>query len=903
MAAMASRRDGLTAEEAAERLRRHGPNRLPPPKARSAAARFLAQFDNLLIAVLLVAGAITLGLRHWVDSGVIFGVVLINALIGQLQEGKAEKALEAIRRMLSPQATVLRDRRRQAIDAEGVVPGDVVLLEPGDRVPADVRLLETRNLQVQEALLTGESLPVEKGEAPVDPAAPLGDRCSMAYAGTLVTRGSGWGVVVATALESELGGISSMLRSVEKLETPLLKQIRQFSRWLTAAILALAAATFLVGVLVHHFALPDMFLGAVGLAVAAIPEGLPAVITITLAIGVQRMARRSAIVRRLPAVETLGSVTVICSDKTGTLTRNEMTVRRVALRGGVVEVQGVGYGPEGTLRREGRELPPEALPELVEAARGGALCSDSELQLRDGEWSVSGDPMEGALLALAAKSGLDLPALASQMPRLDAIPFDPERRLMATAHPGPAGRVLYVKGAPEVLLELSSWQRAPGGGREPLEPAYWLARVEEIASRGERALAIATRELDREPASLSPEDVGDLTLLAVAGIADPPRPEAIAAVGHCLRAGIDVKMVTGDHALTAQAIGAQLGLRGHSSMTGAELDTHDDAQLAGRALETDVFARMNPAHKLRLVRALQARGKVTAMTGDGVNDAPALKQADVGIAMGRGGTEVSKEAAELVLADDNFATIAAAVEEGRTVYDNVKKAITFILPTNLGEALTIVAAVAVGTTLPITAVQILWVNMITAVTLALAIAFEPAEQGIMLRPPRRPDEPILSGFLLWRVGFVSALLLVGVFGLYLLERRLGASVAVARTVAVNVLVACEAAYLLNSRFIEASALNRSGLLGSRLAWGAIGLVAALQVLFTYAPPFQKLFDTRALGAGSWARVFAVAVGLLLAVEVEKAILRRLHGRPPRGTAQAGRAESPWTLGPRPSRAH
>ncbi|NNG12599.1 MAG: cation-transporting P-type ATPase, partial [Halobacteria archaeon] len=811
MARLQVSQNGLTDDEVTRRLARHGPNRLPEPKTRSPLVRFLFQFHNVLIYVLLVACGVTAMLGHWVDSGVILGVVVINAVIGYVEEGKAEIALRAIRRMLSPKAMVVRAGQRVTLPAEQLVPGDLVLLQSGDKVPADLRLIRVKSLQVQEAVLTGESVAVEKQAGEVADSAVLGDRRSMAYSGTIVTYGQGTGVVVATGLYTEIGRISAMLAHVETLTTPLLRQMGQFARWLTGAIIAIAAATFAFGVLARDYTAAEMFLAAVGLAVAAIPEGLPAIMTITLAIGVQRMARRNAIIRRLPAVETLGSVTVICSDKTGTLTRNEMTVKSVATTTGLFEVSGVGYDPHGGFQLEDKEIQLGDYPILSELTRASLLCNDAALHEREGDWVLHGDPTEGALLTLGLKAGLDPAFEMEEWPRTDVIPFESEHRFMATLHHDHAGHgFAYVKGAPERLFEMCTQQRF-GGEDVPFDISYWSRQMDMMARHGQRVLAIASKAATATHRSLTFADLETgLTLLGIVGIIDPPREDAIQAVRQCQSAGIRVKMITGDHAVTAVAIGAQMGIGdGHSVLGGHEIEALDDEQLRAIVDEVDIFARSSPEHKLRLVQALQANGQVVAMTGDGVNDAPALKRADVGTAMGQQGTEVAKEAAEMVLADDNFASIAHAVEEGRTVYDNLKKAILFILPTNGGEALTIIAAIAVGRSLPITPVQILWVNMITAVTLALALAFEPPEKGVMQRPPRNPRKALLSGMFIWRIVFVSLILVAGTFGLFIWERDQGADIELARTVAVNTLVMFEIFYLFNSRYISAPVLNRA----------------------------------------------------------------------------------------------
>ena len=869
-------RTGLSQAEVERRLERYGPNRLKPPRQRGPFVRFLLQFHNVLIYVLLAAALVTAFLEHWVETGVIVGVVVINAIIGFIQEGKAEKALDAIRRMLSLQATVLREGGRRLIPAEEVVPGDIVLLQSGDKVPADLRLLEVKSLRIEEAALTGESEPVEKSITAVAELAATGDRFCMAYSSTLVVYGQGMGVAVATADSTEIGRISTMLEQVQELTTPLLRQVAVFGRWLTVVILGLAAGTFIYGSLLGSYSMSEMFLAAVGLAVAAIPEGLPAIMTITLALGVQKMARRNAIIRRLPAVETLGAVTVICTDKTGTLTRNEMTVQRVITTDQVFEVSGAGYAPHGGFSRDRQEVSASDHLRILDMARAGLLCNDAQLREIDGLWRIEGDPTEGALIPLALKAGLDPVYERESLPRTDVIPFESEHRFMATLHHDHAGHgFIYVKGAPERVLEMCANQRSLGEDRA-LDIAYWLSRTEETAALGQRLLAVATKPVVTTHRELNFSDMKQgFTLLGLFGIIDPPRDEAIAAVRECQSAGIRVKMITGDHAITARAIGAQLGIgNGQVVLTGGDLENMDDAQLQHVVAGVDVFARASPEHKLRLVKALQANGEIVAMTGDGVNDAPALKRADVGVAMGMKGTEVAKEAAEMVLADDNFATIAHAVEEGRTVYDNLKKTIVYIMPTNGGEAGMIMIAILLGMTLPITPVQILWINMATAVTLALSLAFERAEAGVMQRPPRDPREPMLSGFMAWRIAFVSALLVSGSLGLFLWEQAQGASIEASRTVAVNTLVMGEIVYLFNCRYLLAPVVSWEGFFGNRYVLIAIGVLVIVQMLFTYAPVMQNLFGTTAIDAAAWARIAAFGTLLFIAVEVEKYLIRR-----------------------------
>ncbi|MCP4993935.1 MAG: cation-transporting P-type ATPase [Gammaproteobacteria bacterium] len=871
--------DGLSKQEISNRVLKYGPNLLPEPKSRSAVIRFLYQFHNVLIYVLMAAGVVTALLEHWVDASVIFGVVIINAVIGFVQEGKAENALRAIRQMLSPNAMVIRDGRQMSIPAEALVPGDVVLLQSGDRVPADLRLFRVKGLQIQESALTGESMAVEKSSNTVARESVIGDRHCMAYSGTLVTHGQGSGVVVETGAQTEIGHISKLVSEVESVTTPLLRQMAQFGRWLTLAILGIALITFTFGILIRDYAAAEMFLAAVSLAVAAIPEGLPAIMTITLAIGVQRMARRNAIIRKLPAVETLGAVTVICSDKTGTLTSNEMTVRSIATAANLFELSGTGYDPHGAISLSSQPVLPEESPLLLDVVRAALLCNDASLEKNDGEWLVHGDPMEGALLVSGIKAGLDSRMELKQYPRTDLIPFESEHCFMATLHHSHTGvAFVFLKGAPERVLDMCSRQ-VTAEGEQPLDTDYWLNRINEMAQQGQRVLAIATRTVNYEQMELTFDDVeNDLTMLGMFGLIDPPREEAVMAVQDCARAGIRVKMITGDHSITASAIARQLNLVNVDDvLTGLELDRMSEDELSQRVHDVDVYARVNPEHKLLLVRLLQEQGLIVAMTGDGVNDAPALKRADVGTAMGQNGTEAAKEAAEMVLADDNFASITHAVEEGRTVYDNIKKAILFILPTNGGEALVILAAILFGfTQLPLTPVQILWVNMITAVTLALSLAFEPPERNVMCRPPRDAHQPMLSNHLIWRVAFVSVVLMGGTFGLFLLEMERGASIEYARTVAVNTLVMFEIFYLFNSRYITASVFSWEGLTGNRYVLIAIAILILFQLAFTYLSPMQSLFGTEAIELGIWLRILLVSSSVLFLVELEKYFVRYIE---------------------------
>lgn len=871
-----TQRHGLSQPSAQQRLQQTGPNCLPTPPKQGPITRLLRQFHNILIYIMLASAVVTAFLGHWVDCGVILGAVLVNVLIGFVQEGKAEAALESIRNMLTSHATVLRDGQRQEIDARHLVPGDVVLLSSGDKVPADLRLFQVHNLRIEEAALTGESLAVEKSIEPVADEAPLGDRYCMAYSGTLVVYGQARGLVVATGSQTELGKINSLLANVQVLSTPLLRQIDRFGRWLAVIILLLVAATFALGTFWRGNDAAEMFIMSVALTASAIPEGLPAIITIMLALGVQQMAKQRAIVRHLPAVETLGSVTVICTDKTGTLTRNEMTVQRVIVSESSYEVTGIGYLPMGNFVTHQQTVVPDQQPPLTDLCRAALICNDGRLFEQHQQWCVEGDPTEGALLTLARKGGLSPETEAQLWPRLDSIPFESEHRFMATLNGTKQVRRIFLKGAPERILELCSHQRTLCG-QQILEPDYWRRMATDTAARGLRLLAIAEKSVTSDQDSLAFSDIesGDFTLLGLVGIIDPPREEAIQAVKECHTAGIQVKMITGDHAETARAIGAQLGIgQGKPVLTGAEISVMDDAKLRQVVMEVDVFARASPEHKLRLVEAMQACHQVVAMTGDGVNDAPALKRADVGIAMGHKGTEAAKEAADIVLVDDNFSTISNAVREGRAIYDNLKKSILFILPTNGGQAIIVIAAILFELALPLTPVQVLWVNMVTACTLALALAAEPIERGIMHRPPRPPSEPILTGFFIWRVVMVSLLMTLGSLGLFLWELHIGTSLEVARTMAVNVIVVGEMFYLFSSRYLVASVLNWQGLLGNRWVLICVGACTLLQVLYTYHPTLQQLFGSTALSGWAWLQIILAGSLTLLGSELEKWQLRR-----------------------------
>lgn len=879
--------DGLDLDEAKRRLERYGPNQLPAPRPRHPVLRFLAQFNNTLIYFLLSAAVVAAIIGHVVDAGVIVGVVLVNAIVGFIQEGRAEEALNAIRDMIAPHARVLRGGRQHDADARAIVPGDVVLMEAGDKAPADIRLLRARNLKVDEAILTGESVPAEKEERPTGTDAALGDRHSMVFSGTLLATGQATGIVVATGSGTEIGRISTMIGGIRTLETPLLVQINRFGRIFTLVAMTTAAALMAFAMLVHAYPWADALMIVVALAVGVVPEGLPAVITITLAIGVRRMARRNAVVRRLPAVETLGAVSVICSDKTGTLTKNEMTARRIATSDGESLVSGSGYAPEGAIGED--DTPPNRSE--TELVRSALLCNDAQLVEADGRWSVLGDPMEGALVTLAMKAGLHPETERSSWARMDEIPFDAQHRFMATLNRDPAGGGrIFVKGAPERVLAMCARQAASNagateGGETELDAVYWRRRIAAAAANGERVLGFAAAVAPAALERLAFEDVETgLVFLGIVGFIDPPREEAMAAVADCRSAGIAVKMITGDHVDTAAAIARQLAIADDPrAMTGAEIDAVPDAELGAVVEAVSVFARTSPEHKLRIVRALQNNGHVVAMTGDGVNDAPSLKQADVGIAMGRKGTEAAKEAAEMVLVDDNFASIVAAVHEGRTVFDNIRKVISWTVPTNGGETICVVLAILLGLALPMSPVQILWINMILTVTLGLVLAFEPTEPNVMRRPPRGRNAPLVTGFLAWRILFVSILFTIGVFGIFEYAMRSGQGERVARTMVVNTLVVMEIFYLFNVRYLHMTSFNLKGVFGTPAVLGAIGVVVAAQIAFTYAPFMHALFESAPVAIGDGAVIIAIGVVMMLVLEAEKALMRRMGALRPADT--------------------
>lgn len=875
--AVKSSERGLPSSDAAERLERDGPNALSEGRGVSWVRKLFEQFIQPLVIVLLGAAGLSVFLGDLVDAGVILAVVLLNGIIGFFQEFRAEQSIAALSKAILTEATVLRDEQLQRIPSEQLVQGDIVALQSGDTVPADLRLLEIRDLKVEEAGLTGESVPSSKSATVLPADTTVGDRENMAFAGSAVTYGVARGVVVAVGDATEMGRIADLMASTKALETPLTRRIGELSRLLVWVILGLAGALLIVQWLRGNSPV-ETFNTAIALAVGAIPEGLPAAVTIVLAVGVSSMAKRGALIRRLPAVETLGSTTVICSDKTGTLTENQMTVTTIVAGGETFQLTGVGFSSEGELLREDQSpVTPDVSVALFEALSCGALCNDTRLVDSEDGHKVEGDPTEAALTVAAQKAGLDGAKLADR-PRRDALPFESAHMYMGSLHEGPGGSILYVKGSTDTLLGRCGDRLSASGSPEALDIAAIQRDVHAMASRGLRVLAVARRLMPAHTTSLSHEDVRDLTFLGLVGMIDPPRAEAQRAVAACLRAGIKVKMITGDHAITAAAIAMELGLEGERTadgrlraLTGSELATLGEKELADVADSASVFARVAPEQKLSLVRALQSRGHVVAMTGDGVNDAPALKQADIGVAMGKNGTDVARSASSMILTDDNFATIAAAVEEGRGIYDNLVKFIAWTLPTNGGEGLVLLAAVVFGTTLPVLPVQLLWVNLATAM-LGTALIFEPREPGLMQRAPRPAQAPILDRALGIRTVLVSLAVGVAAFGCFWWAKATGKSIEASRTIAVNTIVVVEVGYLFACRSLTFTSFQ-IGFFTNKSVWlGAFGMFV-LQLGWTYIPLMNRLFHTAPIELWWWAVMAGIGFSVFLLAELKKALLK------------------------------
>ncbi|MEM9818870.1 MAG: HAD-IC family P-type ATPase [Cyanobacteria bacterium P01_D01_bin.6] len=874
---------GLSISAVVQRRSQFGDNALTKVKRKSLLKIWVEQFTSPLIYILVIAAVITALLQEWVDAIVIAVVVLLNALIGFVQEAKATRAMEALSRSMQSQATVLRKGEKQQIPSAELVPGDIILLQSGDKVPADLRLLTSQSLQVNESALTGESVPVEKQVTEyLAEETVLGDRVNMVYSSTFVTFGTGKGVVVATGDQTEIGQIGQLIASVEEQETHLTQQISRLSQFLLKVIAVLAVTNFAVGLL-HGETLTHMFEATISLMVAMIPEGLPAIVTIALAIGVSRMARQHAIIRKLPAVETLGSVTVICSDKTGTLTQNEMTVQNIFAGDDLFQVSGGGYAPEGKFYEAEQPIHPSEYPALMECLRAGALCNDSRLVPSEAGWRAEGDPTEVALLTSARKAGVAARAAAAEYPRLNEIPFESHYQYMATLHrhPEQLTNVVYLKGSVEKLVPCCQQQYDSDGQLRPVAPSTIERMAHEMASQGLRVLALARLELPTDTTTIAHDTVATgLTFLGIQAMIDPPRPEAIEAIQVCQTAGIDVKMITGDHIGTAIAIGQQIGLVNSTADTdqpialnSRDLENLSQEELVDTVDRVSVFARVTPKQKLRLVEALQQRSHIAAMTGDGSNDAPALQQADIGVAMGITGTEVAKEAAEMVLTNDNFATIKAAVEEGRSVFDNITKAVIFALPTNLGQGLIIMVATFLGLALPITPLQILWINTVTAILLGAPLVMEPKEPGLMQRSPRPPRSPLLRKMTIRRIFVAGVLLATFTFIAFNIALNRGQTLPAARTIAVNTLVGGEIAMLLGFRSLKYS-LPDIGFFSNLWVWGGIGAAATLQLLLTYAPSMNFLFQTAPMPHRSWGVVMIGMVILYSLIELDKRLQRQ-----------------------------
>ncbi|KAJ8145067.1 hypothetical protein OY671_001830 [Metschnikowia pulcherrima] len=902
---------GLSSADAATRLAEVGPNRSPPPQRDPSWKRILVHFDDILIYISLVSAVLKAILGDWVDFTVILAVAVINAAIGFIQEGRAESALEGIRNMSSVNAEVRRDGAWARVDADDVVPGDVVRVRSGDRVPADVRSIQATNSRVEESALTGESVAAAKSVAPVGADAGVGDRSSMLFSSTLVAAGQGVGVVTATGTATEIGRIQTMISEVRSLATPLTRQLDRFGKSLAVLILAMAVVMVIIGRVFHDFTVPELISASIGFAVAAVPEGSPALVTITLALGVQQMARRRAITRKLPAVETLGSVTTICSDKTGTLTKNEMTARTVRTSGRTFAVAGAGYAPVGDVTvpddapRPGATGAPGEVDGAGEGPASGTRhadladdrdlaalatvmmsCNDARI-VPDGEdtdgWRLVGEPTEGASRTLGMKAGVD----PTGWRRVAVVPFESENKFMATLDADPdGGSHVHVKGAPDRVSDRCATQLGPDGGSEPLDRAFWDAQIDALGGQGSRVLAAARRPAADGTADLDVADVADGSeSCGLVGIVDPPRPEAIEAIAECRDAGIRVKMITGDHAGTALAIGREMGIvdahDGSSApavLTGPELEEMSTEKSRQVVRDVDVYARTSPEHKIRIVSALQSHGEVVAMTGDGVNDAPALTQADVGVAMGIKGTEATKEAAEVVLADDNFATIERAVKEGRRIYDNIRKSVSFSLPTNGAQSLVILVAVSFGSTSPLQPVQVSWINMITAVTSSLALAYEKAEPDVMRRAPRDPKASILDGAYVRRISLVSLLIGGATISSFYVERAQGVPLAEAQTTAVTMLALGQLAYSFNCRFLDRSSLTLDVSRGNRVVWVSAATSLASQAVFVYAPFMHSWFDSAPIALAEWGKTLGLALVVFSLVEVIKWVGRRWTAR-------------------------
>lgn len=862
---------GLREETATERIEQHGKNVLPEPKKDPKWLKFVRQFNDVLVYVLLAAAVIKAVLGYWLDTSVIALVVLIIGIIGYLQENKAEQALEGIKNMLSPSALVRRDGKRKEIEAEYLVPGDIVYLKPGDKIPVDLRLITAENMKVEESALTGEAITVDKTLDPLEEKIGLGDRTNLAFSGTSVAAGTGSGIVIATGSKTELGKINASIAEVEKVQTPLIQQTQRFGKTIASVIAGVAVFTFIFGYFLRDYETTELLLAVIGLSVAVIPEGLPAIISIILALGVRQMADNKAIVKNLPSVETLGAVSVICSDKTGTLTKNEMTAQNIQLADRTLRVTGSGYAPEGRIEFENDVYSNKQDEILNEILLAGVTCNDSDLFFDEEskQWMITGDPTEGCLLTLGEKAEESIRPLRV----ISKIPFDSAHKYMATLSPRDEAHVMYLKGAPDRLFSMAE----ASDSNFPTE--MWEEKMTDLAKKGQRVIGVAKRTFNTSKEKIDHDDLYEgIEFLGLIGIMDPPRPEAIEAVNECQSARIQVKMITGDHKDTAIAIGNELGIPTEAgALQGTEIDDLTDEELVEVVGQYNIFARTSPENKTRLVKALQTQDHIVAMTGDGVNDAPALRRADIGVAMGIKGTEVSKEAAEMVLVDDNFNTIFKAVKEGRRVYDNLKKTILFILPTNGAQGLLLLMSIFLGTQLPLTALQILWVNMVVAITLSFAIAFEPLEPSTMQRAPRPKKTPLLNGYYIFRILLVSLLISGGTLMYNLYMNTGDYSVEYIHTMTLNTIVFAQLFHLFNVRVELEPALNRS-FFENPIAFYVSGVLIALQLFITYVPFMNTAFGTMPIAATDWLIPIALGIIVFFIIELEKLISRNLIRR-------------------------
>lgn len=875
-------RTGLSEEKVKEHLRRYGPNELVEKGKRPAIIVFLRQFVSPLIYILFAAALVEFIVMHKpIDASVILAVLAINSIVGFIQESRAERAMEALKRLAVPHSKVLRKGVVTQISASHLVPGDVIILEAGDKIPADARLIEAAGLTVDESILTGESVPVEKFSGIIDGEATVADMGNMAHMGCAVVNGRGVAAVTATGMNTEIGKITAQVQATKPPPTPLQRNVSRLGRYIGILVITIIMLLIVIG-LAKGYSFQEMFTLAVAAAVSAIPEGLPVMVTVVLALGMRRMVQRHALIRKLTAVETMGAITAICSDKTGTLTESEMTLRQMYLSGRTIEITGAGYRPEGDFLENGQELAPQQDEHLLLALRISALCNDSTLKTDGDNHHLLGDPTEGALLVAALKAGLDQKALQEQQPRLAELPFSSEKRYMATMHPCQDGKtVVYVKGSIDKVLAMSR-QILENGTVMEMTPQK-IAEIEknnvEMASKALRVMALAYAECSPAPEQLTHEHlIGALTLVALAGMIDPPRKEAKKAIADCKRAGIKVMMVTGDQEVTATAIAEELGLLRGETVTGLELERMNDEQLSDRIEGISVFARVEPIHKLRIVNAMKSKGYTVAVTGDGVNDGPALRAADIGIAMGIKGTDVAREASDMVLTDDNFASIIGAVEEGRVIFSNIRRSVFYLLSTSIGELLTWIAAIIAGLPLPVVAVQILWINMVTDGACTIPLGLEPKHRNVLEEPPRRARSGIVYRGMLARIAFIAILMSMGTFFIFRWElTRMGLDEA--RTMAFSLLVAFQWLNALNARSDQQS-IFKLGFFKNRLLLGGIGLAVLLQLVVIYAPPFQTLFYTMPLGPGDWGIIVLTASGLLIAEEIRKLIIPRIfsHGK-------------------------